>query len=240
MNVSCSHCNAKHFSSEKISNRGNSFHNCCNHGAVYLEPFPQFPQFLRSLFNGSHAKSNNFFKHIRRSYNSLFSFTSFNVNLVNFENRRPGPYCFKIYGQIYSINYHLNENSDLDFEIIQNPEHIMRELNVFAQFYQMMSEELENQQQLEIESGEFGVCIKVFPLRYKKKDMDRCRYNVQRTNEVAIAFIYSLFYSYDTQGWHCNLTKLNNNKQITRGQYIKYRMAIRNKFNVFLLGLFQQ
>ncbi|KAM0727891.1 hypothetical protein ACS0PU_005360 [Formica fusca] len=55
-------------------------------------------------------------------------------------------------------------------------------------------------------------------------------------------WIYPLFYPYGTQEWHCNLTKLNSNKRITRGQYIKYRMAIRDEFNVFLLGrrLFQQ
>jgi len=99
MDVSCTHCNAKHFAAEKISNKGNSFHDCCNHGAIYLEPLPQLPQFLRNLFDDSHIKSNNFFKHI--CYNSSFSFASFNANLVNFPNRRPSSYCFKIQGQIY-------------------------------------------------------------------------------------------------------------------------------------------
>jgi len=59
---------------------------------------PEFPQFIRTLFDGTHAKSNNFSKHIC-SYNS--SFASFNVNLINFQNRRSGPYCFKIQRQIY-------------------------------------------------------------------------------------------------------------------------------------------
>ncbi|KAG5335785.1 PIF2 helicase, partial [Acromyrmex heyeri] len=111
------------------------------------------------------------------SYNSSFSFTSFNANLVNFQNRRSGPYCFKrknllsnkyvlyaapnenpIYGQFSildnneAINYRLNENSYLDLEII---------------------EELENQQQLEIESG------KLLPeLQLLKPGMDRRRYNL--------------------------------------------------------------
>jgi hypothetical protein len=180
MEVSCIHCHAKHFTVEKISNKGNSFHDCCNHGAIYLESLPQLPQFLCNLFDGTHVKSSNFFKHIR-SYNSSFSFASFNANLTNFSNRRPGPYCFKIQGQIYyqintalytaqnekptygqlfivdsneAINYRLSENSELDLEIIQNLEHIMRKYNLFAQSYQMMSDELENQRQLEIESGE--------------------------------------------------------------------------------------
>jgi len=302
MDVFCIHCNAKHFAAEKISNKGNSFHDCCNHGKVYLESLPQLPQFLRNLFDDSHAKSNNFFKHIR-SYNSSFSFASFNANLINFPNRRPGPYCFKIQGQIYyqintalyaaqnenptygqlfiidsneAINYRLIENSELDLEIIQNLERIMRESNVFAQSYQMMGEELENQRRLEIESGELLPELQLlFTLR---PGMDQRRYNAQRTNEVAAVFqttadgeipesyvtirnkstktlqnvstmdpnvepwIYPLFYPYGTQGWHYNLTKLNSNKRITRNQYIKYRMAIRNEFNVFILGrrLFQQ
>ncbi|KMQ89447.1 hypothetical protein RF55_10925 [Lasius niger] len=55
-------------------------------------------------------------------------------------------------------------------------------------------------------------------------------------------WIYPLFYPYGTQGWHRYLTKINSDRRITRGQYIKYRMAIRDEFNVFLLGrrLFQQ
>ncbi|XP_070157971.1 uncharacterized protein [Polyergus mexicanus] len=53
-----------------------------------------------------------------------------------------------------AINYRLNQYSHLDFEIVQNLEHIMRECNIFAQSYQMMGEELENQRRLEMESGE--------------------------------------------------------------------------------------
>jgi hypothetical protein len=66
----------------------------------YKMEVPEFPQFICTLFDGSHVKSNNFFQHIR-SYNSSFLFASFNVNLINFQDRQPGPYCFKIQGQIY-------------------------------------------------------------------------------------------------------------------------------------------
>lgn len=100
MDVTCIHCNAKYFAAEKISNKGNSFLDCCDHSAVNLQPLPELPEFLKSLFDGSHIKSSDFFNHIR-SYNSSFSFASFNANLVNFQERRPGPYCFKIHGQIY-------------------------------------------------------------------------------------------------------------------------------------------
>jgi len=43
MDMSCIHCNAKHFAVEKISNKKNLFHYCCNHGKVYLESLPQLP-----------------------------------------------------------------------------------------------------------------------------------------------------------------------------------------------------
>jgi len=111
----------------------------------------EFPQLLRNLFDGSHIKSNDFFQHIR-SYNSSFLFVSFNANLINFNNRRPGPCCFKIQEQIYyqintalyaaqnesptygqlfivdsneAIDHRLNQNSYLDFEIVQNLEQTM-------------------------------------------------------------------------------------------------------------------
>lgn len=188
------------------------------------------------------------------------------------------------YGQLFivdsneAINHRLNQNSYIDFEIVQNLEQIMREFNVFAQSYQMMGEELKKQRRLEMESGELLPELQLsFTLR---PNMDRCRYNAQRTNEVAAIFyttadgeipdsyvticnkniktlqkvsimvyypnvepwVYPLFYPHGTQGWHRDLKKLNSNRRITRGQYIKYRIAIRDEFNGFLLGrrLFQQ
>ena len=49
MDVHCIHCNAKHFAAEKVSNRGNSFHDCCNHGTIYFELLAE----LASLFTRS-------------------------------------------------------------------------------------------------------------------------------------------------------------------------------------------
>lgn len=62
----------------------------------------------------------------------------------------------------------------------------MRECNIFAQSYQMMGEELKNQQRLEMESGELLPEIQL--LFTLKSGMDRRRYNAQRTNEVAAVF----------------------------------------------------
>ncbi|KYN10408.1 ATP-dependent DNA helicase PIF1, partial [Trachymyrmex cornetzi] len=301
MNISCIHCNAKHFIAEKVANRGVSFHDCCNHGAIYIKPLPKPPKYMQNLFNGNHTKSNEFFNQIR-CYNNSFAFASFNANLITFKERRPGPYCFKIQGQIYyqintslyaepnenptngqlfivdsneAVEHRINKNSKLDLEILKKLEHIMRKSNVFAQSYLMMYEELKKQEQSEMECGKVMELQLTFTLR---PGMDRRRYNIQRSNEVAIVFstnasgeipdsyvtirnkstkilqqvssmdpnvepwIYPLFYIYGTQGWHRNLKKLNSERRITRAQYIRYCMAIRNEFNIFLLGrrLFQQ
>ncbi|XP_058790186.1 uncharacterized protein LOC131663673 [Phymastichus coffea] len=192
MNVLCSHCNAKHFQDEKISNKGLSFSDCCSHGSALLDPLPTFPSELQSLFTGNNPKSNLFIKDIR-SYNNSLAFASLNANLFNFTPNRPGPFCFKIQGQIYyqintalypnegenpsfgqlfivdqleALNYRLSNNSTLDFELLKSLDTIIRENNIFAQSYEMMRVEIERQQALE----------------------DRRRYNFQRVNEVAAVF----------------------------------------------------
>jgi len=56
----------------------------------------------------------------------------------------------------------------------------MRESNVFTQSYQMMSEELENQRRLEIESGELLPELQLlFTLR---SGMDQRQYNANIKN----------------------------------------------------------
>ena len=94
MDISCSHCGAKHFATERVLNRANSCNDCCSHGEVSLDALLNPPSILRNLFSGSHPKTNDFYARIR-CYNSSFSFASFNANLSNFSNRRSGPYCFK-------------------------------------------------------------------------------------------------------------------------------------------------
>ena len=100
IDVLCSHCNAKHFTAEKVFNKGNLFHE-----TVKLEAIPDFPDNLRSLFENSHQKSKAFFERTR-NYNSLFSFASFNANVVDMPTIGRVLHCFKIQGQIY---YQINE-----------------------------------------------------------------------------------------------------------------------------------
>lgn len=165
LNVQCIYCGALHFESEKVSHKGCSFNDCCSHGAVKLEPMPEFSEFLKSLFNGLHEKSNNFFQKIR-VYNNSLAFASFQTGEIFKDSKktRPGPYCFKVQGQIYNrintalypavnenptygqlfitdpkeaFNQRVNQNEKvkLDPELLKTLDAFIRENNIFAQSY---------------------------------------------------------------------------------------------------------
>ena len=42
----CEDCKAKH-----LSNKRNSFNDCCSHGEVKINYFPEFPSYLNSLLD---------------------------------------------------------------------------------------------------------------------------------------------------------------------------------------------
>ncbi|XP_044005535.1 uncharacterized protein LOC122850453 [Aphidius gifuensis] len=209
MNILCTHCTAKHFASEKVINKGSSFNDCCSHGEVKLDPLPDPPSILKELFSGIHPLSNHFYDHIR-PYNSSFSFASFNANLVTFRSRRPGPFCFKIQGQIYyqintslypanneapsngqlfivdsneAVDYRLNTHRELNRNILRAIDTAMRQHNVFAQSYQMMKDELDL-----MTTANHGIEPELQLLFTLKKGHDQRRYNFQRVNEVAAVF----------------------------------------------------
>lgn len=188
-----------------MSQKRNSFHDCCNHGNVKLSNDVAFPHDLQNLFEAENEMSLKFFKHIRL-YNSIFSFASFNANIVDFSNRRPGPYCFKIqgsiyyqfntslhpenncnpsYGQLFFINadqavqYRMALNSEIENDIVKLIKKTMRDHNIFAHSYEMMCEEL-----LKVENSSDELQL-LFSL---KGNTDKRRYNFQRSNEVAAVF----------------------------------------------------
>ncbi|XP_044585994.1 uncharacterized protein LOC123266031 [Cotesia glomerata] len=50
-------------------------------------------------------------------------------------------------------------------------------------------------------------------------------------------WVYPLFYPYGEQGWHASISYKNKtNRRVTRADYYKYKLAIRDNFNVFLMG----
>ncbi|XP_071643019.1 uncharacterized protein [Temnothorax longispinosus] len=74
---------------------------------------------------------------------------------------------------------------------------------------------------------------------------NKCNKTLQQVstmNPNVEPWIYPLYYPYGTQGWHGNLRRKDSNKRISRAAYVKYRIAIRDNFNIFVMGrrLFQQ
>ncbi|XP_043479916.1 uncharacterized protein LOC122509746 [Leptopilina heterotoma] len=211
MNHLCQHCEAKHFKDEQIQGKKNSYNDCCSHGGVNLQS-KDYPHELRILLDGSHPKSVHFIKHIR-CYNSSFAFASFHANIVDFNSRRRGPYCFKIQGQIYyqinnalypetgvdpnfgqlfiydaddAVQYRLNYNDNLDSEILYSIESVMRTHNAFTKSFKMMKEVIDIETELARASNQKVPELKL--LFTLKKGMDRRRYNFQRVDEVAAIF----------------------------------------------------
>uniref|UniRef100_A0A6V7KNI6 Helitron helicase-like domain-containing protein n=1 Tax=Bracon brevicornis TaxID=1563983 RepID=A0A6V7KNI6_9HYME len=207
MDVLCCHCKAIHFEAEKV--RKDSFNDCCSHGEVALEPLPTPPLILQNLFNGSHEQSKHFRERIRFPNNS-FALASFNANLVNFSDRRPGPVCFKLHGQVYyqfnrslypesnetptygqlfiidpdeATDVRCNLMSTLNRDIVDSIDNSLRQCNLFAQSYQMMHEELQSMRN-ENTNDEPEMQL-IFSL---KPAMDQRRYNLQKINEVAAIF----------------------------------------------------
>lgn len=89
----CAFCNAKRFEYETPTF-------CCYNGEVKLS-YSKYPDELLSLFTSQLEEGIKFRKNIR-AYNSIFSFTSFGVNLdKNLASSRKGVYTFRAQGQIY-------------------------------------------------------------------------------------------------------------------------------------------
>jgi hypothetical protein len=88
----CKHCSALLFKNETLRT-------CCNNGNVKLAEWRKPHQYIEDLFLRRNAKSPTFFKNIR-SFNSIFSFVSLGVKLLD-KQISTGPYCFRIQGCMY-------------------------------------------------------------------------------------------------------------------------------------------
>jgi hypothetical protein len=72
---------------------------CCNKGSIILPAFQPIPNDIKELFTGSSKFSKNFLENIRK-YNSALAFASMSANF-DAKMKKPGPYFFKICGQVY-------------------------------------------------------------------------------------------------------------------------------------------
>ncbi|XP_045823935.1 uncharacterized protein LOC123916509 [Trifolium pratense] len=105
MNVECQKCGAMVWYGE----RAQKFYAvnflkislCCMKGNITLPPLIEPPVLIRNLFAGLDRRSSNFMLNLR-SYNNMFSFTSFGGKVISDKNKGHGPPNFVIAGQ----NYH--------------------------------------------------------------------------------------------------------------------------------------
>ncbi|XP_057433563.1 uncharacterized protein LOC130726329 [Lotus japonicus] len=105
MKYSCQYCGALHWFAERTGNtkitNPTKFMTCCLKGKVLIPFLQKAPALLWELVMGHDVRSRNFIENIR-SYNSVFSFTSFGGKIETGLNNGGGPPQFVISGQ----NYH--------------------------------------------------------------------------------------------------------------------------------------
>lgn len=100
MDILCPHCQARLFPGDKYS--------CCSDGLVALPDYQPLPPLLNRLFTANDAVSTRFLRDIRK-INSAVAFASFGFSGTRTtadgaqspRSSRPGPYCYKVHGQIY-------------------------------------------------------------------------------------------------------------------------------------------
>ncbi|KAH9835234.1 uncharacterized protein C8Q71DRAFT_676050, partial [Rhodofomes roseus] len=102
MDVACTFCGALHWLAERLTSssaRNPMFGGCCNSGKVHVPAPPDPPDPLKQLFVQDTVQAREFRNNIRQ-YNSVFAFTSLGVQIDDSVNRGPGPYVFRIHGEL--------------------------------------------------------------------------------------------------------------------------------------------
>jgi hypothetical protein len=103
MDTICGFCNVKMWIKERLakSNYNNpQFFLCCENGKVLLSSLPATPQELEVLLTSKKSSAVKFRNQIRM-YNSVLAFTSLSAKVDESITRGPGPYSFRIQGELY-------------------------------------------------------------------------------------------------------------------------------------------
>ncbi|KAJ1701662.1 hypothetical protein LUZ63_001441 [Rhynchospora breviuscula] len=100
----CTHCHARFWYEERCLKTSTvelpAYSLCCRNGRVKLHEFDHIPQTLSNLLDPNNgADSKHFIENIR-IYNSMFAFTSVDVQIDESLNTGRGPYVFRVSGQL--------------------------------------------------------------------------------------------------------------------------------------------
>jgi hypothetical protein len=203
MTVECQHCHALHWDSEKLTtstHNNKKFGQCCLQGQVDLPPFPPPPATLKNLLCGISPYSDAFCKHIHQ-YNAAFAFTSVGVQVDCVVTNAPGPYYFKINGELHhlsgallpkevqkpelyvynpaeALNIRDIHNKDLLSQIMTELQAMMHETHPYVPLYKqafliMRAQPPEQQKK---------VSVKL----HLDKNADGCHYNLPTTDKTII------------------------------------------------------
>ncbi|CAL9020527.1 unnamed protein product [Prunus brigantina] len=106
-NYNCIYCGALFWFKESVkkANAANEplFTLCCRQGKIKLPISKPTPHFLENLLDPSKGPKSLLFRENIRAYNSMFAFTSMGAKVYHSINSGPGPYVFKISGQVHHL-----------------------------------------------------------------------------------------------------------------------------------------
>nr|GEV41510.1 helitron helicase-like domain-containing protein [Tanacetum cinerariifolium] len=95
----CRHCGAMFWECKKVTSTSHTsqfgYNKCCYGGRIILRPPPEYPQYIKELYENAHFMDNI------RAYNQMFSKTSLGANVDKSINNGKGPYVFRISSQLY-------------------------------------------------------------------------------------------------------------------------------------------
>ncbi|KAF8448844.1 hypothetical protein L210DRAFT_3339939, partial [Boletus edulis BED1] len=108
MDIRCSHCQALHFISEKLSNSGvrnPRFGMCCLQGQVDLPRIQEWPRckVRNRIYVFDDPRDTKDFKKKIRQYNNTLAFTSAGTNMDNAAIQGSGPASFCIHGALHHL-----------------------------------------------------------------------------------------------------------------------------------------
>jgi len=199
--VICPHCKSKNF-----SNENKYFSNCCRKGKLSMLSSVNYPNFLMNLLCGKDGRSIQYRTSIRK-YNSCFAFASFGAQIQSFKT--PGPFVFKIHGQIYhqfgalknkedeipkyaqlyvidteeanNFRLKLKSNSSLKKCVLEEIDNFIRENNPFVKLFKNMKDV-----EAEMKSKKQFGAVSLWILQDQNKD--NRRYNLPNCDEIAFVF----------------------------------------------------
>ena len=142
-----------------------TFSACCGNGNIRLPPLKDPPQLLKYLLTGNTHRHKHLHDNIR-AYNSSLAVASLCLTGQEFKFKNPGPYCYRINGQLYhalsqmqsqhgqsptfshiyiydhehELDYRMKPFTNLDASLLQELQQMIKNVNPYAHKYLHVAE----------------------------------------------------------------------------------------------------